>query len=197
MPGIAARPTSELVDLALFSKSPILSGTRAASIIEFGRIVHAEMSAITEAARRGLSVKNATLYCTTFPCHVCARHIIASGIRKVVYIEPYPKSMAQRLYKGALDVDHDPDADNNAVEFRAFVGVSPRRYMEFFEMTPRKDSRGHVVEWLPDVAVPRVKQYPTYLDVEAVHVEQLAKHRSDWGLVGAETGKEQEDDGRS
>lgn len=60
--------------------------------------MHAEMFAITDAARRGLSVRDATLYCTTFPCHMCARHIIASGIRKVVYIEPYPKSMA----KGAL-----------------------------------------------------------------------------------------------
>ena len=105
--------------------------------------------------------------------------------------------MARGLYKGALDVDHDPDADNDAVEFRAFVGVSPSRYMEFFEMTRRKDDRGHVVEWLSDVAVPRVKQYPTYLDAEVVHVDQLAEHRLDWGLVGAETGKEQEDDGRS
>ena len=53
----------------LFSPDvPVLAGTRVASIIEFGKIVHAEMSAITDAARRGLSVKDATLYCTTFPC---------------------------------------------------------------------------------------------------------------------------------
>lgn len=187
---VASLKAPELVDRAIMSSSAVLSGTRAASIIEFGRIVHAEMSAITDAARRGLSVKDSTLYCTTFPCHVCARHIIASGIKRVVYIEPYPKSMARGLYMGALDVDHDPDADQDAVAFRPFVGISPRRYMEFFEMPRRKDNRGHVVEWRPDVAVPRVKQYPTYLDVEAVHVEQLAEHKLAWGLIGPATLKE-------
>jgi deoxycytidylate deaminase len=175
---------SELVAKALFSPDvPVLAGTRAASIIEFGRIVHAEMSAITDAARRGLSVKGATLYCTTFPCHMCARHIIAAGIQRVVYIEPYPKSMAKELYKGSLDVDHDPEADADAVAFRPFVGVSPRRYIEFFEMPKRKDERGYVIEWTPVTATPRIKQYPTYLDVEAVHVDQLAEHRFDWGLT--------------
>ncbi len=89
--------------------------------MEFGRIVHAEMSAITDAARRGLSVKDATLYCTTFPCHMCARHILAAGIMRVVYIEPYPKSMAKELYKGSLNVDDDPEADKKSVAFRPFV----------------------------------------------------------------------------
>lgn len=174
----------ELVSKALFDpKVPTLAGTRAASIIEFGRIVHAEMSAITDAARRGLSVKGATLYCTTFPCHMCARHVIAAGVSRVVYIEPYPKSMAKELYKGSLDVDHDPAADEDAVRFRPFVGVSPRRYIDFFEMPRRKDARGHVIEWAPSTAAPRVKQYPTYLDVETVHVSLLAEHRFEWGLV--------------
>jgi deoxycytidylate deaminase len=31
----------------------------------------------------------------SFPCHMCARHIIATGLREVVYIEPYPKSVAK------------------------------------------------------------------------------------------------------
>jgi len=179
-------PNSTLVDDALFSDSPIFSGTRAASIIEFGRIVHAEMMAITDAARRGLSVKDATLYCTTFPCHVCARHIIASGIRRVVYIEPYPKSMAKTLYKGSIDVDHDTEADDDAVEFESFVGVSPNRYIDFFEMPVRKDKRGHIVSWMPAEALPRLKQYPTYLEIETVHVDQLAQHSTSWGITEAE-----------
>jgi deoxycytidylate deaminase len=186
---IAIAP-SELVGKALFSDEiPVLAGTRITSIIEFGRIVHAEMSAISDAARRGLSVKGATLHCTTFPCHMCARHIIAAGIRRVVYIEPYPKSMAKDLYKGSLDVDDDQEADEDAVEFHPFVGISPRRYIEFFEMPRRKDERGHIVEWTPATAMPRIKQYPTYLDVEAVHVDQLSEPRADWGLSAPDAGK--------
>ena len=49
-------------------------------ILEFGRMIHAEMSAITDAARLGHSVDKCTLYCTTFPCHMCTKHIVASGI---------------------------------------------------------------------------------------------------------------------
>jgi deoxycytidylate deaminase len=68
-----------------------------ANLLEFGRPMHAEMSAILDAQRKGLSVIGATLYCTTFPCHLCARLIIGAGIARVVYIEPYPKSKSQLL----------------------------------------------------------------------------------------------------
>jgi deoxycytidylate deaminase len=50
--------------------------------LEYGRIVHAEMSAICDAARVGRALKDTELFCTTFPCHMCAKHIIASGILK-------------------------------------------------------------------------------------------------------------------
>ena len=57
-----------LAQSALFEgESPPLRGTRAASVLEFGRVVHAEMAAICDAARRGISVQDAVLYCTTFP----------------------------------------------------------------------------------------------------------------------------------
>jgi tRNA(Arg) A34 adenosine deaminase TadA len=85
-------------------------------------------------ARRGLSVLDATLYCTTFPCHMSARHIIASGIKQVVYIEPYPKSLAKELYRKSIQVDFDVEADSDAVVFRPFVGISPNRYLDFFSM---------------------------------------------------------------
>lgn len=192
---LTRKEPSDLAGMALFDpKAPTLAGTRVASIIEFGRIVHAEMSAITDAARRGLSVRNATLYCTTFPCHMCARHIIASGIRRVIYIEPYPKSMAKDLYKGSLDVDHDPEADEDAVSFRPFVGVSPRRYLAFFEMPRRKDERGHAIEWVPSQATLRVKQFPTYLDVEAALMAVLFENRGEWGLVSVSSPTENQDD---
>ena len=71
-------------------------------ITEYGRMVHAEMNAIADAARLGRPVAGATLYVTTFPCHNCAKHIIASGIARVVFIEPYAKSRAELLYGYAL-----------------------------------------------------------------------------------------------
>ena len=77
------------------------------NLLEFGRMIHAEMSAISDAAKRGISLKGATLFCTTFPCHMCARHIISSGIEKVIYVEPYPKSKAQELWN--YD-EHDDDS---------------------------------------------------------------------------------------
>ncbi len=119
---------------------------RVANIIEFGRIVHAEMSAITDAARRGIAIKDAILVCTTFPCHMCARHIIASGIKRVVYIEPYPKSMAPELYDRSIWVDDD-EPKETAVHFAPFIGLAPLRFMELFSFRERKDKLGYVVNW--------------------------------------------------
>lgn len=164
----------KLADEALYSKGKApLKDTRVASIIEFGRIVHAEMSAITDAARRGISVRGANLYCTTFPCHMCARHVIASGISRVIYIEPYPKSMAKDLYQRSIQVDGD-DADDDAVVFEPFVGIAPKRYISLFEMTPRKDQRGYSVEWDLTNADPQLQEtYPRYLSLEEGYVEPL------------------------
>lgn len=73
--------------------------------LEYGRVVHAEMSAISDAARIGRSTKGATLYCTTFPCHMCAKHIVASGINHVVFLEPYPKSLASELHNDSILIE--------------------------------------------------------------------------------------------
>ena len=128
---------------ALFGNDKPLAATAVANLLEFGRIVHAEMAEICDAAMRGVPVSGGTLYCTTFPCHMCARHIIAAGIHRVVYIEPYPKSRAKRLYKRAIQVDEDRDADTDAVQFEAFVGVAPSRFIGIFDMVERKDRQGY------------------------------------------------------
>jgi cytidine deaminase len=134
-------------DALMEGKDAILKDAQIMNILEFGRVVDAEMSAIAEAARRGQPIRGATLYCTTFPCHICARHIIASGITKVVYIEPYPKSMAPRLYPEAIAVD-DKYTVAEAVNFVPFLGISPQRYFDLFEMVGRrKDDTGAAVKW--------------------------------------------------
>lgn len=129
-----------------------LEGSRVASLVEFGRIVHAEMNAIVCAARRGVPVQRGRMYCTTFPCHVCARHIIAAGLSEVVFIEPYPKSMALELYPEAIEVGEG--SSERRLRFRPFIGVAPRRYMDLFNYRARKDSDGFAIAWKPKVAVP-------------------------------------------
>ncbi len=122
-----------------------MSGTLVRNILEFGRSVHAEMAALTEAALRGVSVKNATLYTTTFPCHLCARHIISAGIDRVVYIEPFPKSLSSVLYADSIVVDPSHEISGRVL-FEPFVGVSPWHYHRFFKAGKRKnDDSGDIL----------------------------------------------------
>lgn len=114
-------------------------------IIEFGRIIHAEMCAITDAARLGRSLKNSVLYCTTFPCHMCAKHIVSSGIKRVVFLEPYPKSYARKLHDDSITFNRDERATK--VFFEPFIGISPSRYKDIFEKGKRKDSAGKAKKW--------------------------------------------------
>lgn len=48
------------------------------------RTIHAEQNAICQAAKLGVSIESATLYCHTTPCRTCAMLIISCGIKKVV-----------------------------------------------------------------------------------------------------------------
>ncbi|MBF4374960.1 anti-phage dCTP deaminase [Vibrio anguillarum] len=121
----------------------ITSNTKIDSLIEYSRAVHAEMDAIVSLARsiRQSSV-GMTLYSTTYPCHNCARHIVAAGILRVVYIEPYEKSLALKLHDDALT-----DANGtHKVVLVPFEGVSPRRFEAFFRQnTKRKNDEGRVI----------------------------------------------------
>ncbi|OUX38868.1 MAG: cytidine deaminase [Kiritimatiellaceae bacterium TMED266] len=63
----------------------------AASGSELGNGIcnHAEENAIIQAAYHGISVKDATLYCTLSPCLLCAKMIINAGIKSVIYENEY------------------------------------------------------------------------------------------------------------
>lgn len=63
--------------------------------------IHAEQNAIIQAARLGISIDGATIYCTHQPCSICAKMIINSGIRRVVYCEPYPDEFARSVFADA------------------------------------------------------------------------------------------------
>ncbi len=53
------------------------------------RTVHAEQNAICQAARRGIGIEGATLYCRMTPCRACAMMIINCGIKRVVCQKKY------------------------------------------------------------------------------------------------------------
>jgi dCMP deaminase len=64
-------------------------------------VLHAEANAITKIARSNNSSQGATLYVTSSPCIECAKLIIQSGIKRVVYGEPYRLSDGIDLLKQA------------------------------------------------------------------------------------------------
>lgn len=133
---------------------PAMRSTTVGNLVEFGRAVHAELAAIVDSARRGITVADTTLYTTTFPCHACARHILAAGIKEVVYIEPYAKSLATDLHKDAIALDAS-SSDERKVVFRPFVGIAPSRYRDVFTMLKRKDDLGYRLHFEAGVALPR------------------------------------------
>ena len=81
----------------LRSKLNIPSGERH----ELCRGLHAEQNCIIQAALHGVSTKGATLYCTHFPCSICAKMIINAQIKEIVFLEYYPDEMSLELFKKA------------------------------------------------------------------------------------------------
>jgi deoxycytidylate deaminase len=157
------------------------------SLLEFSRAVHAEMDAVLGLVRRGLSARETRVFVTTFPCHYCARHLVAAGVSEVQYIEPYPKSKALVLHSDAIttrvsewrgdrtmtkDRTDERSKRKGRVLFRPFVGVAPRLYpMAFLKTRELKDEQGKFVigplEWTEPTHLGRM----SYTELEA----QLAR----------------------
>ncbi len=75
----------------------IPSGTQ----LETCYAVHAEQNAIAQAAKLGVSVEGATLYCTHQPCVICCKMIINAGIKRVAYKYGYPDEFSLKLFDEA------------------------------------------------------------------------------------------------
>lgn len=154
-------------------------------ITEYGRAVHAEMEALLFCARNTVDTREATLYTTTFPCHNCAKHIIAAGIRKVVYIEPYPKSKAFEFHKDAISSKDKTNSD--VVSFVPFIGIGPRKFFDLFSMDlssgfkiERKNNEGLILNWKPEKSYARIQMLPwSYLDQEIKATEAFAKYKEE------------------
>lgn len=141
--------------------------TKIGQLIEFSRAVHAEMDALLSAAREGVSTVGSRLYVTTYPCHNCARHIVAAGVDEVQFIEPYLKSQALPLHGDAITDRADNwippsqfyqmGVDDRAgkfaqVLFRPFKGVAPRLYRRAFlkDRDLKNDETGDMLNPIPE-----------------------------------------------
>lgn len=133
---VARMSAEERLERVLASPDAAMKQTRLLSLIEFGRIVHAEMSALSQAARLGVPVKGATVYTTAFPCHMCMRLIVASGIARVVYVDPYPKSLAGEMYADSITTERAEATTKMVVD--PFRGASWHIYAQVFESTGRE-----------------------------------------------------------
>ncbi|MCW8385088.1 deaminase [Fluoribacter dumoffii] len=100
--------------------------------LDFHPCTHAEIAAIIDAAKIGVSVKGSILYSTTFPCHLCAKEIINSGISRVVYLEAYPKSKNQELYPNSLDIN--PKNRTELIPFDFYYGIGPKRFIYAYSL---------------------------------------------------------------
>ena len=82
---------------------------------ELCRGLHAEQNVIIQAARYGIPIQGATLYCTTRPCAICAKMIINSDITAVYYREGYADELAdQMLYEAEIKLMHWRPPDGGA-----------------------------------------------------------------------------------
>jgi dCMP deaminase len=64
---------------------------------ELCRGIHAEQNAIIQAAFHGVSVRDASLFCTNQPCSICAKMIINAGIQKIYYRSGYADPLALEM----------------------------------------------------------------------------------------------------
>jgi deoxycytidylate deaminase len=139
---------SQIIENGLIDQSKseellrVIEKSRIKELIEFSRAVHAEMLAIISGSQKsGSRMVGGKLFCTTYPCHNCARHIIAAGIKEIYYIEPYRKSLALKLHDDAIT---ESESEKELVRILMYDGVSPRRYLDFFKMNDKKRKQNGV-----------------------------------------------------
>jgi deoxycytidylate deaminase len=165
-------------------KSAILK-SKVRDLIEFSRSVHAEMHAIINASQAsGDQMRGGRLYCTTYPCHSCARHIVAAGLSEVHYIEPYRKSLATDLHRDAITEDEN---DSSKLRLLTFKGVAPRKFDDFFKAKPnsrKKDGkmaldRAINAEPLVKASLEAIPQLEAFITSDLVQKELIEAPRSD------------------
>ena len=65
---------------------------------ELCRGIHAEQNAIIQAAFHGVSIRDASLFCTNMPCSICAKMIINAGIKQIMYLSGYADTLSEEMF---------------------------------------------------------------------------------------------------
>ena len=95
--------------------------------LQYCRALHAEENAILQnSIIGGIGIENATIYTTTFPCELCAKKIYQSRIKRVVYSEPYPESISEKVF--FKDGSH-------SIELIQFEGIKSHSYYRLYKST--------------------------------------------------------------
>lgn len=84
-----------------------LPGCEHKSIVRDGHeqaTVHAEQNALADCAKRGVSCRDATAYITHYPCIICCRLLLASGVKEIKYINDYRNDELVKYFSDALGV---------------------------------------------------------------------------------------------
>ncbi len=68
---------------------------------ELCRGLHAEQNAIIQAAIHGVAIKDSVLYCTHYPCAVCAKMLVNAGISTIILEDNYPDDLAKKIFSEA------------------------------------------------------------------------------------------------
>lgn len=104
---------------------------------------------------------------------MCAKLIIAGGIERVVYVQPYTKSLVGELFEDSVAIDENPEAKR--VTFDSLKGVTPTGFKRAFHKTRRrKNSDGSAIQWDPTQALPTfLSTFPYYLHLETIAIEDL------------------------
>lgn len=165
-------PSSKEAARAALRKSGKLGG-----LIEFSRAIHAEMHAILGAGRiAGDKLVGGKIFVTTYPCHSCARHIIAAGITEVYYIEPYRKSLAIKLHGDAIS---ELELDSKKVRVLAYDGVAPTKFLALFRVAANsRKAAGKLIRVPLKEAMPRIeKSLESLPSREAIVVASLMEKK--------------------
>lgn len=143
-------------------------------LIEFSRAIHAEMEAILSAARTAKQgLIGGTIFVTTYPCENCVKHILAAGLHRVVYIEPYPKSRAKAFFPECVVDENSGEEMASKLVFTQFTGISPQAYVGLFKNSfPRKNKQTGLHTLCGDEAMPITH---VFLDSFTLYESQIVK----------------------
>jgi len=96
-------------------------------MMQYCRALHAEENAILQTSVvGGMGLRGSIIYSTTFPCELCAKKIYQAGIKKIIYTEPYPRSISKDVFF---------QDGTRKIDFEQFEGVKSQSYFRLYKST--------------------------------------------------------------